>query len=344
MLYRQRTLDTAHGTLQTPVLFPVSNIGKRSSDNTPEYTDSIPDLSTAMVNARAIRNREPQWQRLLDGRTLREEIEVSEETIIFADSGGFDFQTDDVDTTPQKTLETQRQIEADIFGTVDLPLSRDNRQAENQRRVSRSAELALQASDLHDGDELLFGSVHGYDPETVRNTIQYLERNGDFDGYAVGSLVPVRTDYEKVTKIILAARRETDKHLHVYGLGGLTYQPLLLYLGVDSFDSSAFIRSAGNRNYLIPGFGGEPMKNVEELSYLPCACPVCSSRTFDAVREDRDLLVQHNLWALALELRRFRYMAAADEDLEGYLDLRFQGNKVTKRAFRLAKQQVRRLT
>jgi len=344
MLYRQRTLDTPHGRLQTPVLFPVSNIGKRSSDNTPEYTDSIPDLSTAMVNTRAIRNRQPQWNRLLADSTLRGEMDVAPDTIVFADSGGFDFQQQEVDTTPEETLETQRQIEADIFGTVDVPLSRDNQQAENQRRISRSIDLALEASDHHDGDELLFGSVHGYDPETVRNTIRHLERNGDFDGYALGSLVPVRTDYEKVTKVILSARRATDKHLHVYGLGGVTYQPLLLYLGVDSFDSSAFIRSAGNRNYLIPGFGGEPMKNIEELSHLPCACPVCSDRTFDEVRADRDLLVQHNLWALALELRRFRYMAAADEDLEGYLDLRFRGNDVTKRAFRLAKQQVRRLT
>jgi len=344
MLYRQRSLDTPHGQLQTPVLFPVSNIGKRSSDNTPEYTDSIPDLSTAMVNARAIRNRDPQWDRLLDDCTLRGEMGVSDETIVFADSGGFDFQRAEVDTTPEETLETQRQIEADIFGTVDVPLSRDNRQAENQRRISRSIDLALEASDRHDGGELLFGSVHGYDPETVRNTIRHLERNGDFDGYALGSLVPVRTDYEKVTKIILAARRATDKHLHVYGLGGVTYQPLLLYLGVDSFDSSAFIRSAGNRNYLIPGFGGEPMKNIEELSHLPCACPICSDRTFAEVRGDRDLLVQHNLWGLALELRRFRYMAAADEDLEAYLDLRFQGNEVTQRAFRLAKQQVRRLS
>lgn len=271
-------------------------------------------------------------------------MDVSEKTIIFADSGGFDFQTNEVDTTPQETLETQTQIEADIYGTVDLPLSRDNRRAENQQRVSRSIDLALEASDRHSGGALLFGSVHGYDPETVRNTIQHLERNGDFDGYALGSLVPIRTDYEKVTKIILAARRATDKHLHVYGLGGLTYQPLLLYLGVDSFDSSAFIRSAGKRNYLIPGFGGEQMENIEELSHLPCACPVCSNRTFAEVRTDRDLLVRHNLWALALELRRFRYMAAAGEDLESYLDLRFQGNEVTKRAFRLAKQQVRRLT
>ena len=344
MLYRQRKLDTPHGKLRTPVLFPVSNIGKRSSDNTPEYTDSIPDLSTAMVNARAIRNREAQWHRLLNGATLREEMGVTDDTIIFADSGGFDFHDKEIDTTPAKTLETQRELGADIFGTVDAPLSRDNRQSVNQDRISRSIDLALEASDAHDGDEALVASVHGYDPNTVQNSIHHLEQTGEFDGYAVGSLVPIRTDYEKVTKIILAARRATDKHLHVYGLGGITYQPLLLYIGVDSFDSSAFIRSAAKRNYLMPGFGGEPLHNIENLTHLPCACPVCSTRSFEKIRNNRDLLVQHNLWALALELRRFRYMYEAGEDIESYLDLRFQGNDVTQRAYRLAKQQVRRLT
>jgi hypothetical protein len=37
-------------------------------------------------------------------------------------------------------------------------------------------------------------------------------------------------------------------------------------------------------------------------------------------------------------------MAASGEDVEAYLDLRFQGNDVTQRAYRIAKQQVRRLT
>jgi tRNA-guanine family transglycosylase len=271
-------------------------------------------------------------------------MDVAEETIIFADSGGFDFQEEEVDTTPAKTLETQRELDADIFGTVDIPLSRDNRNAENQRRINQSIEFALEASDRHDGEEILLASVHGYDPETIRNSIGHLEEEGEFDGYAIGSLVPIRTDYEKVTKIILSARRATDKHIHTYGLGGVTYQPLLLYLGVDSFDSSAFIRSAGKRNYLMPGFGGEPLTNIDDLAYLPCACPVCSSKSFETIRADRDLLAKHNLWALALELRRFRYMQSSGEDLEAYLDLRFQGNEVTKRAYRMAKQQVRRLT
>jgi len=344
MLFRQQTLETPHGGLDTPILFPVRNIGKRSSDNTPEYTDAIPDLRVGMVNARSIRRREPQWERLRNGTTLRSEMGVPDDTIVFADSGGYDFKSNELDTTPEKTLETQRQIDADLFGTVDLPLSRDNRSKENERRIQRSIDYALQASERHDGGELLIASVHGYDPETIKNNIQYLENHGDFDGYALGSLVPIRTDYKKVTKLILAARTTTDKHLHVYGLGGLVYQPLLLYLGVDSFDSSAFIRSAGNRNYLLPGFGGTELRKIEDLEYLPCPCPVCQSRTLDEVRAERDLMARHNLWALAMELRRFKYMAEAGEDVEAYLELRFRGNEVTKRAFETAKQQVRRLT
>lgn len=343
MLYREKTLDTPHGQLETPTLFPVRNIGKRSSDNTPSYTKSIPDISTAMVNSRAIRDRQPQWNRLIEGATLREELEVADNTIIFADSGGYDFRRDEIDTTPERTLETQRQLRADLFGTIDLPLTRRNSPAENQQRAQRSIELALAASEQHADDSLLIASVHGYDPKTVQNTISHLERFGEFDGFGLGSLVPIRTDYEKVTKLIISARRATDKHLHVYGLGGLVYQPLLLYLGVDSFDSSSFIRSAGKRRYLIPGFGGEELRNIDELEHLPCTCPVCCVRPLEQVRAERDLLVKHNLWALATELRRFRYMAAANEDLEHYLDLRFQGNEVTHRAYNLAKQQVRRL-
>lgn len=275
---------------------------------------------------------------------LREEMEVPEDTIIFADSGGYDFREEEVDTTPAETLDTQRQLKADIYGTVDIPLSSENRASENQRRIDRSIRYALEASDRHTGDAFLLASVHGYDTETVQNSIRYLEKNGDFDGYALGSMVPVRTDYKKVTKLTIAARNATDKHLHVYGLGGLVYQPLLLYLGVDSFDSTAFIRSAGNRNYLIPGFGGEELRNIDSLDRLPCPCPICGSRTLDDIREDRTALTQHNLWALATELRRFRYIAESDRDVEDYLDLRFQGNEVTKRAYRIAKQQVRRLT
>lgn len=345
MLYRQRTLDLPHGKVETPILLPVRNVGKRSSDNTPEYVGTIPDLPTAMINARSIYQRGPMWERLQKGVTLRDEMEVPDDTLVFADSGGLDFDPDDPDITPAEMLAIQRHLNADIYGTIDIPLSRENWAKENHRRIRQNIEYALQASENHreDDSSLLFASVHGYDPKTIRNNIQHLEQQGDFDGYALGSLSLIRTDYEKTTKLILAARRATDKHLHVYGLGGITYQPLLLYLGVDSFDSSAFIRNAGNRNYLLPGFGGKELHNIDHLDYLPCPCPVCGTRTLDEVRADRNLLVRHNLWSMVIELRRFRYIAASDKDVEAYLDLRFQDNEVIQRAYRAAKQQVRRL-
>jgi tRNA-guanine family transglycosylase len=341
MLYRQRTIDLPRGELRTPTLFPVRNIGKRSSDNTPEYTDTIPDLPTAMINARAIRQRAPMWDRLTDGRPLREEMGVPEDTIVFADSGGYDFKATERDIDPAITLETQDRLDADIYGTVDLPITPENRFEENQRRIQQNIKLALETSDRHTGSGFLIASVHGHDPATIKNAISRLERDGEFDGYAVGSLVPVRTDYTKVTQIILAARTATDKHLHVYGLGGHVYQPLLLYLGVDSYDSSSFIRSSGNRRYLIPGFGGEELWNIDRLDYLPCSCPVCGTRTLDEVREDRNALTKHNLWAMTTELRRFRYIVESDQDVEDYLDLRFSGNAVTKRAYETAKLQVK---
>lgn len=343
MLYRQRTLDTPHGAIETPLLFPVRNIGKRSTDNTPNYADSIPDIRSAMVNARAIRQRTNQWDRLENGATLRDEMGVPEDTIVFADSGGFDFDDQDVDVSPKETIETQRQIGADIFGTVDEPLSSDNRRDENQRRIEDSTQYALAASDQHNGPETLLASVHGYDSETIRNTIEYLETAGEFDGYALGSLVPIRTNYAKTTRIILAARQATEKHLHVYGLGGFVYQPLLLYLGVDSYDSTAFIKGGGMRNYFMPGFGGTAMKRIDDLDRLPCSCPVCSTRDFDEVRASRELVTRHNLWAMVTELRRFRYVAASNDDIEDYLSLRFRGNTSMQRAFETAQQQVRGL-
>lgn len=343
MLFRARRLETNHGTIETPALFPVRNIGVRSSDNTPEYTASIPDISTAMVNARAIRTRTPQWERITNGRGLRQEMGSSPDTVVFADSGGYTFRDREVDTTPAETLETQRILEADIFGTLDLPISRDDRSTVNQKRIRRSIEFAIETSRLHRGDGLLFASVHGYDPKTIRNSINYLERKGGFDGFALGSLVPIRTDYRKVIRLVLAARLATDKHLHVYGLGGFLYQLLLAYLGVDSFDSSSFIHSGGKRRYLIPGLRGDKVRNFAELTHPPCACPVCADTPLDEVRSDRGLLTKHNLWAISIELRRLRYMATIGEDLEHYLDLRYVGNPVTKRAFAIAKQQVRRL-
>lgn len=341
MLYQSRVLQTPSREIRTPTLFPVRNIGKRSSDNTPTYSDSIADLNTAMVNAYALHQRE----------NLREEAAESGihdligfKGVVFADSGGFDLTNDDSPPEPEEILQMQESMGADILATLDLPLLPDMPESEKEERKKRNIEFALEAAKNKESPGLLYASVHGHDRRTIRNSINYLEKNGEFDGFALGGLVPLRTDYSKVIDLVLAARTATDKPLHVFGLGGLLYQPLLMYLGVDSFDSTAFIRCGSHRRYFVPGFGDHSMKDFEELEHLPCPCPVCSQHTFSEVRASRDLVTKHNLWALITEVRRFKWIIETGQDVESYLDLRFEGNEVTKRAFNIAKQRVRRLS
>lgn len=340
MLHRTQELQTPNGELKTPTLFPVRNIGKRSSDNTPAYQESIPDLNTAMVNSLAIKNHDALSDSISEG--IHSIIDF--DGVVFADSGGFDLQESQDTPEPEEIIETQQRLGADIYATLDQPVLPDMSSKKKDERIQQNIKFALKASEIKDSDALLYATVHGHDPRTIRNSIKHLEKKGDFDGYALGGMVPIRSNYSKVIDLVLAARTATDKPLHVFGLGGLLYQSLLMYLGVDSFDSSAFIRCGSHRRYFVPGFGDHTMSEFSNLDHLPCACPVCSEHTLDEVKASRDLITQHNLWALTVELRRFKWMIEMGEDVENYLDLRFEGNDVTQRAFKIAKQKVRKLS
>jgi queuine/archaeosine tRNA-ribosyltransferase len=341
MLYRNQELRTPSATVRTPTLFPVRNIGKRSSDNTPSYHESISDLNTAMVNSFAIHQHEDLRTEVAD-QGIHELIGF--DGVVFADSGGFDLTESNSPPESEKILRIQERMEADIWATLDLPLLPDMSEKRKEERKQKNIEFALEASESKDAPGLLYASVHGHDPRTIRNSINYLEKHGEFDGFALGGLVPLRTDYSKVIDLVLAARTATDKPLHVFGLGGLLYQPLLMYLGVDTFDSTAFIRCGSHRRYFVPGFGDHNISDFNRLEQPPCPCPVCSQNTLSEVRESRNLVTKHNLWALVTEVRRFKWMIEIGEDVENYLDLRYEGNDVTKRAFNIAKQRVRRLS
>lgn len=336
MLYRTRTLKTKSGEIKTPTMFPVRNIGKKNFDNTPNYMNDIPDLNTAMVNSLAIRENNSVWNKIKNGKTIKDFVE--DDCIVFADSGGFDLLKNGSDKDPLKIFRAQREMNSDIVATLDMPIKSELSKQERSKRIQKNIDYALQINQQHSGNELLFASIHGYDQNTIQNVISCLEKKGNFDGYAIGSLIPIMKNFRKIIRIILAARKTTDKHLHIFGLGGMTYQPLLLYLGVDSVDSSSYIVCGGNRIYFVPGIGRFKMEVLSDLEYLPCNCPVCSQQKLDEVKKSRNLITKHNLWALVFELRRFRYVVESHYDLENYLEGRFKNSKVMRKAFETAKQ------
>ncbi len=340
MLCEPKRLETPSGEVETPILFPVRNIGKKNKDNTPKY-ESIVELNTAMVNSIAIRKRESVSSQLPQ-KNIHELIDF--EGVIFADSGGFNLKDREDHPSPFQILEIQEKMKADIYATLDLPILPDMRPEKRLNRIEKNIDFALKTSRAKKSKALLYASVHGHDPKVIQNSISYLEKRGDFDGYALGGLVPIRNNYPKLFSLILAARKSTDKPLHVFGLGGMLHQLLLMYLGVDTFDSSSYIRGGSHREYYVPGLRSYRMKEFVHLDYLPCSCPICTSNSPKEVKNSRDLITKHNLWTIIIEMRKFKWIVEMEKDVESYLETRFEGHKKAKRAFKTAKQKVRRLT
>jgi len=336
-LARTGELNTKHGKLKTPVLFPVHNLGAEGGWNTPRYWEKFPHINTAMFNASFLSaNRGGHLGTILHMGVHRF---IRFFGIAFADSGGFIYKKYRLTLKPERILEIQEKIGVDIASTLDYPIQcKALSQNSNIARTIKNAKLAL--SLRKDSKMLLFASINGYDPIVIRNAVRYLKKNGNFDGFAVGSLMPRYSNYRLLVDLILATKLEAgETPLHVYGLGSPIITHLLIYLGVDTFDSSYFVVASGKRNYSIPGYGRTEIRDLHSES-APCQCPICQKHSLAELRKSRELLTLHNLWALWNEIEQMK-TAVRERRVEEHLDIRFRKAKWAKKAFEYAKRRIR---
>ena len=337
-LSREGLLKTKHGILKTPAVFPVHDLGGDGGENTPRYWEKIKEMNTGMFNAAILSMN----NRGVLGRIL--EIGVHRYLrffgITFVDSGGYVYKKYNLRIKPKQILEIQEKMGADIASTLDFPIN--YKVFSENDRIMATIESAIIADSARKDQEMnLFASINGYDPVLIKNVIKHLERKCNFDGYAIGSLLPKFSNYRLLIDSILAARREIkNKPLHVYGLGSPVIANLLIYLGVDSFDSSFFVISSGKRNYSVPGYGRVDFSELEKYPELPCECPICKTYEIDQIRRKRELLCLHNLSVLNKELEDVK-QAIREHNIESYLHKRFEKNPWAKRAFRYAKDRIR---
>lgn len=111
-------------------------------------------------------------------------------------------------------------------------------------------------------------------------------------------------------ELLQYAVKEAQKHdleVHAFGVGGPTSIPILYHCGVDSFDSTSWIRTAGYGNVLFPfksrlnishrrDRSGDTMfrENFREMKdETDHECPFCKS--FEKLQKSRDHRVIHNL-------------------------------------------------
>ena len=332
-------LSTKHGKINTPTIFPVHNLGADAGWNTPKYWDIFPEINTGMFNASYLyMDKRNRLDEILE-KGIHRYIEFP--GVVFVDSGGFIYKKYNLAVSQQRVLELQEKAGADIASTLDLPIEIMDPLPEHLN-ITRSVMNAKEASRLRkDKEMLLFASIQGYDPIILRNVIRHLTKHGDFDGFAVGGLMKCFYSYRRIIDLVVAVRREIQgKPLHVYGLGGILITPLLIYLGVDSTDSSMFIIAAGKRDYIVPGFKRVSIHAIEKLNHSPCDCPICSSHSISQIKESREYLSLHNLWALWSELQEIR-CTIREKRVEEYLKDRFVNTPWAKVAFEYAKRRIK---
>jgi len=142
---------------------------------------------------------------------------------------------------------------ADIGATVDfiiLPGMEKNEAKHRQDVTIRNALWAVKQT-RREGFRI-YASIQAWDAKSARRIMKKLAPY-PFAGFALGGMVPRVRDPEKIIEIVRAIRKvETKRPLHVFGIGKPELVRHLFTEGVDSVDSSSYLKYAAEKKWLDP--------------------------------------------------------------------------------------------
>ena len=147
---------------------------------------------------------------------------------------------------PASVLDFQEQV-ADVAFTLDFPIppGTDSNQAKQRFELTiRNAHWALE--NRRRRDLPLFACIQAWDIDSARECARAYAKSA-FDGVAVGGLVPRARDKKLIRSILEVVREELpDLPIHVFGLGNPGTLKDLFAIGIDSCDSSSYVRLAAD--------------------------------------------------------------------------------------------------
>jgi helicase len=242
-------LNTAHGIIQLPAYVPVTTFGEKYplDDLVRPY---LPRLApAAMVSfhyAQKMKER-PAIPLLIDSGGFASLFQDAKVTAV-GELGVLERSSDDKTEPlhPRDVLDFQERL-ADVAFTLDFPIPplMDLHEARRRNKLTvANARWALE--NRRRKDMLLYACVQGWDLESYGACATAYAALG-FDGIAIGGLVPRVSDLEGILKIVDAVRSAVpNKPLHVFGLGKPDIVEALFKRGVQSVDSSSYVKLAAN--------------------------------------------------------------------------------------------------
>jgi 7-cyano-7-deazaguanine tRNA-ribosyltransferase len=293
--------------MSTPILLPVINPNRQIIP----IEEMIKCGAEAFITNAYLLYRNPMNRERVLKEGLHEFIGYSGP--LMTDSGAFQLmEYGEVSVTNQEITEFQEQIGSDIGVFLDVPIK------EGTYEESR---LALEET-LHRANEhihhrnftnstLWAGPIQGGEYlDLIKKSCLEMKQK-DFNVHPIGSVVPLleKYDFETIIQIILTVKQHLplNRPIHLFGAGHPMFFAIAVFLGIDMFDSAAYILYARKNRY-ITEFG---TKNLEKLQFLPCSCDVCKNYTAAELKQlDQEirtnLLAKHNLIVSFEEIRRIK--------------------------------------
>ncbi len=243
-----RELVTRSGTLKFPLFVPVTTFGSRFPLD-PLVRPYLSQIAHAALVSFTFAEGPPPSLRLplfLDsggfaclqpGATVEDDMGLG--VLVLAQEGAPPRRI-----SPREVLELQERL-ADVAFTLDFPIPPGTDRMEAERRSRLGQENALWAlRNRRRRDLPLFAGVQGLEVEDYRAAARRLGRE-PFEGFAIGGMVPRARDLDLLRRIVAAVRDEVgDRPIHAFGMGQPDTLTELFAAGVDSADSSSYLRLA----------------------------------------------------------------------------------------------------
>ncbi len=313
-------LSTPHGDVTTPALMPV--IDPRDIVLSPR--DMRREFGAELV----ITNAYLAHRHFGDAAKRGIHGVLNYDGPIMTDSGGYQIlRYGGVEVSPEEIVRYQDAIAPDIATILDIPtgVHADRERAAETVRIT--LERAKQAVELRSNPNVMWcGPVQGgLFSELVAQSAREVGKL-DYQLHAIGSPVELLEGYRyaELVDLVMTAKQHLplDRPTHLFGAGHPMMFALAVAMGCDLFDSAAYVLYARDGRYMT----SEGTFHFDELSYLPCECPVCVAHLPNELRHvSRDerikLLARHNLHTTFGELRRIR-QAIIDGSLGAYLEMR----------------------
>ncbi len=303
-------LTTKSGTLETPAFFPVVNPFRKAASLAPEEIREI-GFTQVITNSFIIQQR--LGDKAGDVHSL-----LGFNGVVMTDSGAYQllmYGGKRIRIDPIEIVKYQTKLSSDIAVIADIPTRSDSTYEDALKSVEetlRRAELVaglVRESAVKQGMIWVLPVQGGVYKDLVAISAERSSRIPGYGMYAIGSPVTVLEKYEfwRIVDMVATAkmRLPPDKPVHLFGGGHPLIIPLMIALGIDSFDSASYILYARDGRYMTE----HRTYRIDELDYLPCECPVCSRFTARELRSldeaDRvKLIAKHNLYVIRREIGR----------------------------------------